>query len=506
MATTELTPRAETTSMEEQTFAAVRESTDASSRVPVLVFFAASVFWLLVGTVLAIVASLKLHWSGFLADQGWLTFGRVRPAHLNTVIYGWASQAGVGVLLWMFARLAKAPLRFPRMLVFAAVIWNVAIVIGTIGILAGQSTAVEWLEFPQYVPPLLTVSFAIIALSSFVTFSDRREGHVYVSQWYLFGAAFWFPWLYITANLLILLFPLTGVLQPTVNWWFAHNVLGLWLTPIGLAAAYYLIPKVLGRPIHSYYLSIIGFWALAFFYNSAGIHHLIGGPVPAWMITYSIVASMMMFIPVGTVALNHHMTMVGRFRALKYSPTLRFIVFGAMSYTAVSIQGSLQSLRTINEVTHFTHYTIAHAHLGVYAFFSMTMFGSMYYIVPRLTGWEWASARLIRFHFWSTAIGMAIYFLALTWGGWFQGLMLNDASVPFMDVVNYMLPYLEARSFAGVLMALGHVAFAALFVLNLLHRGEQRRGPTVFGTLTDYQASISGRSADDDARGSETTE
>ena len=293
---------------------------DESSRVPVLVFFSAAVAWLIVGTILALLASVKMHHPGFLGDVSWFTFGRVRPAHLNTMSYGWASQAGIGVMLWMFARLSKARLRLPGLLVFAAVIWNLALVAGTVGILAGQSTAVEWLEFPPYVAPVLTFAFAIVAVAAFLTFGDRQEGHVYVSQWYLFGAAFWFPWLYLTANLLILFVAVSGVLQPAVNWWFAHNVLGLWLTPIGLAAAYYLIPKVLGRPIYSYYLSIIGFWALAFFYNSAGIHHLIGGPVPAWLITYSIVASVMMLIPVATVAINHHMTMLGRFRAVAIQP------------------------------------------------------------------------------------------------------------------------------------------------------------------------------------------
>src|SRR5262249_5230185 len=198
---------------------------------------------------------------------------------------------------------------------------------------------------------------------------------------YLFGAVFWFPWLYTVANLLLLYEPVRGVVQASVNWWYGHNVLGLWFTPIGLAAAYYLIPKVIGRPIYSYYLSIIGFWALALFYSWAGAHHLIGGPLPAWLITVSVVGSVMMFIPVGVVALNHHMTMVGHFDALRYSPTLRFVVLGAMSYTAVSVQGSFEALRTMNEVVHFTHYTIAHAHLGLYAFFTMIMFGSMYYIV-----------------------------------------------------------------------------------------------------------------------------
>ncbi|QDU60877.1 hypothetical protein Pan216_17300 [Planctomycetes bacterium Pan216] len=476
-------------------FARERAGIDASTRLPVLTFFAASVFWLLVGTTLAIIASVKMHWPEFLESFSWLTFGRARSAHLDTMAYGWTAQVGLGVSLWLIARLARAPLRWPRLLVGAAGLWNAAVLAGAIGVLGGQMQSVEWLEFPPFVAPLLALAFVVIAMSALTTFGDRQEGHIYVSQWYLFGALFWFPWLYVVANVLILFQPVRGVLQASVNWWFAHNYLGLYLTPIGLASAYYLIPKVIGRPVYSYYLSIIGFWALAFFYNSAGIHHLIGGPMPAWLITYSIVASVMMLIPVGTVAINHHMTTVNHFRLVLYSPTLRFIVFGAMSYTAVSVQGALQSLRTVNEVSHFTHYTVAHAHLGVYAFFTMTMFGSLYYIVPRLTKWEWASARLIRLHFWMTAGGIMLYFLSLTWAGWYQGQMLNDANVPFMDIVKYTLPYLRTRSIAAVMLAVGHLVFAYLFVLNLLHRGEPRRDPTILGDVKEYRDMIGSEGA-----------
>lgn len=460
---------------------------DESARLPVLAFFASSVVWLLVGSLFAIIASVKMHDPGFLGNIATMTFGRARPAHLNTMAYGWASMAGIGVVLWLTARLSRAPLHYPRLLLVAAAIWNFGVLVGTLGILGGGSTSIEWLEFPRYTPPFLVAAYAIVAISVLMTFRARQKGHVYVSMWYIFGAIFWFPWLYTVANVLILTSPVKGVLQATVNWWFAHNVLGLWLTPIGLASAYYLIPKVIGRPVYSYYLSIIGFWSLALFYNSAGIHHLIGGPVPAWLITYSIVASVMMFIPVGTVALNHHFTAVQHFQLLKFSPTLRFVVFGAISYTAVSFQGSLQSLRSINEVTHFTHYTVAHAHLGVYAFFSMIMYGSMYYIVPRLTGWEWASARLIRVHFWCTALGIGVYFFPLSWGGWYQGQMMNDASVNFVDIVRYTLPYLRIRTFSGIMLTVGHAAFATLFFMNLFHYGRRRIQPTLLGAIDEYK-------------------
>jgi cytochrome c oxidase cbb3-type subunit 1 len=457
-----------------------RAAVDESCRVPVILFLASSIVWLLVGSALAVVASLKMHLPDFLDGSEWLTFGRVRPAHLNTVIYGWGSMAGVGVLLWLEARLCRVRLPLQLPLVVGCVLWNLGVAGGTFGILLGRGTSVEWLEFPYPWSFLFAGVFAVVMASSLIMFSGRRVDHIYVSQWYLFGAVLWFPFLYVLANALIHGGLATGVVQAATNWWFAHNVLGLWFTPIGLAAVYYLLPKVIGRPIHSYYLSILGFWTLALFYNWAGTHHLIGGPLPAWLITVGIVGSLMMVIPVTTVAINHHLTTTGHFDRLRVSPTLRFIVFGAMSYTVVSLQGSSQSVRLLNEITHFTHYTVAHAHLGVYAFFSMVMFGAIYYIAPRLTGREWASARLIKVHFWTTAIGVVLYWLGLSLGGVVQGFALDNPDRPFLEVVAVTVPFLWSRTVTGTLMVAGHVAFAVLAVKMFAFRGSRRAGPTLF--------------------------
>ena len=465
----------------------LRAKIDASARGPALFFIASGVSWLLVGSILAFLASYKLHSPEFLSDAGWLTFGRVRPAHLNTMIYGWASMTGIAILLWLQARLSRVELPGRGLLYLAGIVWNIGVTAGTIAILAGSGTSVEWLEFPSWTAAILASVFLIIFGVSVVTFLRREVDHVYVSQWYLFGAVFWFPFLYVVANLMIHENWASGVTQATANWWYAHNVLGIWFTPIGLASAYYFIPKVIGRPIHSYYLSILGFWTLAIFYNWAGTHHLVGGPIPLWLQSVGIVASMMMFIPVITVAINHHMTMVGHFDKLKFSPTLRFIVFGAMSYTAVSIQGSLTALRVTQESTHFTHYTIAHAHLGMYAFVTMTFFGALYYMMPRLTGQEWSSANLIRIHFWTTAVGMVIYWVGLTIGGILQGRMLLDTDNAFLDIVAATIPYLWSRSFAAVLMTIGHVVFGYL-VFKIIYdwiRARRPKGkPTLLSRLT----------------------
>jgi cytochrome c oxidase cbb3-type subunit 1 len=222
---------------------------------------------------------------------------------------------------------------------------------------------------------------------------------------------------------------------------------------------------------------------------------LIGGPLPAWMITISIVASIMMVIPVVTVAINHHLTMVGHFKQLKYSPTLRFIVFGAMSYTAVSLQGSSMAIRSLNKVTHFTHYTIAHAHLGMYAFFTMTMFGSMYYIVPRLVQREWPSARLISVHFWTTSLGVLLYIVPLSVGGVLQGLAMNDPNVPFLKTVELTKPYLITRSISGMIIAVGHVAFFWNFAWILARRLQPYEPPVPIiaaGLESEVKAGLAG--------------
>jgi cytochrome c oxidase cbb3-type subunit I len=445
---------------------------DASCRGPLMLFFSASLVWLLIGTVFALIASWKLHAPDFLADIPWLTFGRVRPAHLYAVVFGFATEAAIAVTLWLMCRLCRTPLLYGWVISLAGVFWNIGVAIGIVGILAGHSTGIECLEIPSYATPILFVTYALIGLWGVITFRFRRERHLYVSHWYLLAALFWFPWLYSAAQILLLMEPVRGTVQAAVNWWFAHNVLGLWFTPIGIAAIYYFIPKVLGKPVYNYSLSLIGFWSLALFYNWNGMHHLVGGPLPAWLITVSIVASAMMTIPVVTVGINHHCTMWGSFHRLKDSPVLRFMVFGGMSYTVTSLHGVLLSFRSVSEVTHFTHSTIAHAHQGMYTFFTMVMFGAIYYIVPRLTRLEWPSARLIRLHFWAVAIGIMLYVVPLVIGGTLEGRAMTNPDVPFLDpnkysVVTMTIPYLRHRSYSGALISVGHLAFAASFIWML---------------------------------------
>ncbi len=452
---------------------AERVAADQSTRRPVLLFFHSAVVWLLVGSLAGLAASLKFQLPDWLSGQAALTFGRLRTVHLNAVAYGWTSMALIGMAVWMVPRLVRAPLFAPRLAMAAAWGWNLFMILGLSALLLGYTDGMEWLEIPVPIDAIVAISGGLMALSVLVTVARRRTRHFYVSVWYILAAMVWFPIIFVTANLPLF----TGVHQAAVNWWYGHNALGLWMTPMALAGAYYLIPKVLGHPIHSYNLSLVGFWALAFFYSLNGHHHLIGGPLPQWVITTSVTASVMMVIPVAATAVNFHHTMIGRFDALRHSPTLRFVVIGSMIYTLVSVQGSMEALRTVNRVVHFTHYTVGHAHLGLYGFAAFIVFGALYFIVPRLVDWEWPSGRLIRWHFWLALTGLTIYVVPLTIGGWLQGRALLDGSRSFMDTVNLTRPYLLARTVGGALMVAAHVVFAWHYWTMVTRRGAARVEP-----------------------------
>ena len=429
---------------------------DASTAKPVRYLVFSACFWLVLGSFFGMIASLKFNFPDWLTSHYDLSFGVFRALHLNTVIYGWVSMAGMGVAIWLTPRLLKNTLRGEWLAIWGAHVWNLAMTIGNLSLFAGYTDGVEWLEYPWTTDLLFAIGGAMIGLPVLFTLVHRKVDHLYVSVWYIGAAFVWFPFLFAIAN-----YPgYSGVQHAIVNWWYAHNVLGLWLTPFGLAAAYYFIPKVIGKPIHSYQLSLLGFWALALFYSQVGLHHLIGGPVPTWLVSLSVVSSVMMVIPVIAVAVNHHKTMWGHFRAMKYSPTLLFIVSGAIMYTLVSLQGSMQSLRIVNMTTHFTHATVAHAHLGVYGFVSFIMFGSIYFIMPRLTGRNWRSFRMIIVHYVLALSGIILYGGVFFYGGVIQGLQMQDASISFSEVVANTKPYLWVRTIAGGLMTLGHLVFA----------------------------------------------
>ncbi len=474
-----------------------RASIDASARVPVLTFYASAVFWLLVQTVLGVINAVKVQWPEFLDGCAWLTFGRLFPVQNSLMIYGWASLAGIGTALWILARLCRVALPKPAMLLTGTMLWNVALIAGSLEILAGNGRGLIYLEFPRYVFGLLFVAYSIVAVWGVILFFNRRPGHIYISAWYLIAALFWFPWLVGGTNLLLGsglpgAAGVQGVMQAIVNAWFAQNVINLWLSAIGLGAIYYLVPKVVGRPIHSYHLASVGFWSFAIFSVWTGGQRLAGGPVPAWVITVGIVAAILMLIPVATVTANYFMTMKGKFNLVYHSPTIRFVFFGAVAYTLANLVLVAGSFRSLSNITQYTWFTVGSDYLFIYGFYSMVMFGAMYYIIPRLVGCEWLSASFIKLHFWGTAYGWGMTIAMLLLAGYSQGQMLanvhevhaTNAGADFMLSVSAALPFLRGRSIAQILLCVGQLFFALNFLLMLLRLGRPSGAqPTLFAPI-----------------------
>src|SRR5258705_4882039 len=467
-----------------------RARIDASTRVPVLMFYASAMVWLLIGTLLAGFVSFKLHSPDWFSDVSFLTWGRLRPVHMNVMIYGWASMAAMGTAIWLMARLCRTTLRHPLLIVAGIWFWNIGVLIGVIGILMGYSTGYDWLEFPPYAAVVLFVAYALIMSWAVLMFRFRRGDQIYITQWYLLGAFLWFPWLYAAAQAMLFVVPVQGVMQAAVGWGKANNLLFLWFGAIALGTAYYMIPKVIGRPLSSYHLATIGFWTYPPFSSWTGMQRLVDGPFPAWMITASIAATILTIIPVATVGLNHHMTMQGYFPVMRYSPTLRFTVFGAMAYTVFSVVGILVSLRSTARYLHFTEATVGYSQMGLYASFTMIIFGSMYYIVPRLIGREWRYGSLIKLHFWASAYGIGLMTLMLLAGGLTQGGSMENPSLAFSESVESVLPYLRGRSLSGILLMVSHFIFAYHFGLMLFGLGRKSTVPTFLNPVEAEGAEV----------------
>ena len=444
--------------------AATRAAIDASLRIPMLLLVRASVFWLIIGSLLGLISALKLMIPSFLDGPSFLTYGRLFPVACDLLLYGWAIPIGIAVSLWLMARLCAAPLRFVKLLICAAAFWNIGVFLGSLAILCGYSTSVEWLEYPQWASFILFVSFLLMGIWIVLLFSTRQPRSLYVSQWYLLTALCSFPWIYATANTLLTWGHLQGPAQGPVHWWYVGSFLGLWLTPLALAVIYYIIPKITGVTIYSYNLVLIGFFSLLFFAAWSGMSYLIGGPLPAWMVSASVVANVLMVIPVAAVLVNFYKMLQGHHAVIIESPALRFTGVGIISYAIVTLIGVVNAIPSVNAVLHFTDYTSGMMMLSLLGFFSMTLFGAIYYILPRLSNISWSSTSLVRWHFWLATTGVSLMVFSMIFGGVTEGIALEDPAIIFVNILSYAAPWRWLVGFSWILLLASYLAFARLLV------------------------------------------
>jgi cytochrome c oxidase cbb3-type subunit I len=435
------------------------DAIDTSCRPPLALLFLAAAVWLLVGSVFGLLASIKFHAPGFLADPAWLTYGRVRPAATNALLYGFCVPAGLGVGLWMIARLGRTCLAGSWLVSVGGLVWNLGVALGIWAILQGGSTGFEHLEMPGHAAALTFLGYLMMAFWGVVTLHRRQERPLYVSQWFLLAALFWFPWVYSTANLVLLGFGTRGIAQAVIAWWYGVNLLAVWFGLVGLAAVFYFVPKLTGRELHSRYLALLTFWMLLLFGSCGGIPA--SAPVPAWMPAWSTLAAGMGLITIIAVALNVRRTLEGKCSRLMGHPALRFIGLGLIAFVLAGLANLVSALPGVSRVTQFTWFIVARDWLNAYGYFAMVLFGSVYYILPQLTRREFPFVSLVRLHFWLAALGVLFIVVPLAVGGILQGLRLQQPQIGFTDIARGTLPFLRVSTVGDLLLALGHLMFVA---------------------------------------------
>ena len=458
----------------------LRSEIDRSLRHPVMFFFTSGAAWLAVALVLGIIAFAKLNAPGFLGECAALQYGRSFPAHINALIYGWGAQAGFGVLIWLMARLSRQPSKNAGTLLVAGHIWNLAVAIGTLGILTGHGTGAHWMQFPPFVWPVLLGAYAAIAIWVLISFRIRRGDTIYISQWYLLGATMWFPWIYVTANLYVNVFDVHPLMATAINAWFHHALLFLFFTPIAIASIYYLVAKITARPIYNAAYSIAGFWALAIIAPWAGMQSMMGAPIPMFLQNMGAAASILIALPLLLAGINILKTTSGHKKTIEASPALRFTIAGTVAMLILAVFSVIFSHPAGLKYTQFTLAGYGFDILALYGFFSMSMFGAIYFIVPRVTRREWISSRMISLHFMFSVYGILFIVLFCTLiGGFQQGAAQENYNQNWLQAVVTASPYALGMVLAWCFILVSNLFFFLHLTLMWLRLGRRSAHPTL---------------------------
>lgn len=436
-------------------------------------FFFSAVLWLAISTSIGLVLAIKFVYPDFLKGIPYLSFGRLRPIHVNGVLFGWLSMGYVGAIFYILPRILGVKLYSERLGNITCILWNILIVLAVITLGLGMTQGVEYAELIYPLDILVVILFILLNINAFKTVISRKEPKLFVSAWYILASLLWTPLVYIIGNLHFLY---TGVNHAVVNWFYGHNIIGLWFTTAGVGIAYYLFTKLTGNPLYSQRLSLIGFWTIAFVYVWTGQHHLLYGPGPDWLETVAIAFSISLLIPVWTVLWNFFKTMQGKWHLFFESLPVKFMVFGSWWYFLTCLQGPLtNSLRPISKIVHFTNWIVGHAHLAVLGAFTYYIFSAIYSFLPKLTGKD-LSARLGLWHFWLTTSGLIVFIVSLWIAGLIQGTMWSTKWVSFMgevegiefiEVVKAIRPYYIIRLFGAALMVIGQWIFFVNVMRNI---------------------------------------
>ncbi|HEY0792520.1 MAG TPA: cbb3-type cytochrome c oxidase subunit I [Chthoniobacterales bacterium] len=449
----------------------------------VVAFYVTSgVFWLVLASLFwwlnTAQAMAPNAWYAF-PDVPWLTYGRVFPAFTNAFVFGWASLTGLGVAFYFLGRLSRLSWQWGVLLATAGLIWDLVLALGLWHILGGGSTGRELLEIHPSIACGFFLAAGLVSVWLLVEFWAHRNAVGYVSLWYLLAAVLAFLWVFSTGEILINIWRTGGAAQPAIQSWYVNGIHQLWLVPLALAVTYFLIPEGTDRPVYSRRLSLLGFWGYTGLAAWAGLSSFLGGPFPAWMSTVTIVANVLLLIPVLCLCVNFHFMLKGQGRAVGSNLSLRFVTTGFFLFVAAAFWTALVSFRSVDSILHFTLAMAARSSLLIAGFVSFTLSGAVYYVLPRLLRRAWLSPLLVSLHFWFAVIGLGLLLAAEVIGGMVQGFGLADPKVDFAAITDLLQPFLLVQVIAVGLLFVAHVLLAISVGLFLVFRVRERHPAAV---------------------------
>ena len=436
-------------------------------------FAVAAVVWGVVGMLVGVIIAAQLLWPELNFDIPWLSYGRLRPLHTNAVIFAFGGCALFATSYYVVQRTSQVRIFSDKLAAFTFWGWQAVIVAAAITLPLGYTQGKEYAELEWPIDILIAVVWVAYAIVFFGTIARRKVQHIYVANWFFGAFILTVALLHIVNSAAV---PVTfwksysayaGVQDAMVQWWYGHNAVGFFLTAGFLGMMYYFIPKQAGRPIYSYRLSVVHFWALIFTYMWAGPHHLHYTALPDWTQSLGMIFSLILLAPSWGGMINGIMTLSGAWHKLRTDPILKFLIVSLSFYGMSTFEGPMMSIKTVNALSHYTDWTVGHVHSGALGWVGLISMGSLYYLIPRMVGRvEMHSVKAISLHFWISTVGIVLYISAMWIAGVMQGLMWRAVSpdgtltYSFAEGVKATYPFYAIRLAGGVLYLSGMLVMA----------------------------------------------
>jgi len=436
-------------------------------------FTVATVLWGIVGMLVGVIIAAQLWLPALNFDIAWLSYGRLRPLHTNAVIFAFGGSALFATSLYVVQRTCHVRLISDGLAAFVFWGWQLIIVAAAVTLPLGLTQGKEYAELEWWIDIMIVVVWVSYAVLYFGTIIKRRVSHIYVANWFYAAFILTIAVLHIFNNLSLPVgiaksYPVyTGAVDAMVQWWYGHNAVGFFLTAGFLGMMYYFVPKQAERPIYSYRLSIVHFWALISIYMWAGPHHLLYTSLPDWLQSLGMVFSLILLAPSWGGMINGIMTLSGAWHKLRTDPILKFMIVALSFYGMSTFEGPMMSIKTVNSLSHYTDWTIGHVHSGALGWVAMMTIGSLYCLAPRLVGKkQMHSIPAIDLHFWISTIGVVLYIASMWIAGVMQGLMWREFNADgtltysFIETIAATKPYYIIRLLGGTLFFSGMLVMA----------------------------------------------